>query len=254
MTAKCRLILMTFWSGEKPNNWNWNLPCARLFKYALWETHLRILTLKLVPNPYLLFHLPKFWVFGCRDSQIDHLCKNATKRLFMFRTLKRFGFNTSELITVYRDCIRPIIENAYVMWHSSLTLKQSQTLESVRIRPCKIMLDYKYVSYVNALEICDLDLLSAWREIHYLNFPPSLLKSERTNMLIPPSRQEIHGKQLRNSTNITQLRVWRAITAIMNGLSRRWEIDICRFRPIGALVIDILSTFILIKSTYVNFS
>ena len=29
-----------------------------------------------------------------RDSQIDHMCKNANKRLFMLRTLRRFGFNT----------------------------------------------------------------------------------------------------------------------------------------------------------------
>ena len=64
---------------------------------------------------------------------------------------------------------------------------------------------YEYVSYVNALEICDLDLLSAGREAHCLRFSCSLLKSELTKMLIPPSRQEIHGKQLRNSTNITQL-------------------------------------------------
>ena len=140
------------------------------------------------------------------DSQIDHLCKNANKRLFMLRTLKRFGFNTSELITVYRGYIRPIIEYADVIWHSSLTLKQSQTLESIQRRACKIMLGFEYVSYVNALEICDLDLLSARRETHCLNFARSLLKSERTKMLIPPSRQEIHGKQLRNSTNITQLR------------------------------------------------
>ena len=124
----------------------------------------------------------------------------------MLRTLKRFGFNTSELITVYRGYIRPIIEYADVIWHSSLTLKQSQTLESIQRRACKIMLGFEYVSYVNALEICDLDLLSARRETHCLNFARSLLKSERTKMLIPPSRQEIHGKQLRNSTNITQLR------------------------------------------------
>ena len=137
------------------------------------------------------------------DSQIDHLCKNANKRLFMLRTLKRFGFNTSEFITVYRGYIRPIIEYSDVIWHSSLTLKQSQTLESIQRRACKIMLGFEYVSYVNALEICDLDLLSARRETHCLNFARSLLKSERTKMLIP--RQEIHGKQLRNSTNVRAL-------------------------------------------------
>ena len=100
------------------------------------------------------------------DPQMDHLCKNANKRLFMLRNLKRFGFNTYELITVYRGYIRPIIEYADVIWHSSLTLKQSQTLESIQRRAGKIMLGFEYVSYVNALEICDLDLLSARRETH----------------------------------------------------------------------------------------
>ena len=129
------------------------------------------------------------------DSQIDP-CKNANKRLFMLRTLKRFGFNTSELITVYRGYIRPIIEYADVIWHSSLTLKQSQTLESIQRRACKIMLGFEYVSYVNALEICDLDLLSARRETHCLNFARSLLKSERTKMLIPPADRRFMANSL----------------------------------------------------------
>ena len=79
----------------------------------------------------------------------------------MLRTLKRFGFNTSELITVYRGYIRPIItEYTNFIWHSSHTLKQSQTLESIQRRAFKIMLGYEYASYINALEICDLDLRS----------------------------------------------------------------------------------------------
>ena len=120
----------------------------------------------------------------------------ANKRLFMLRTLKRFGFNTSELITVYRGYIRPIIEYADVIWHSSLTLKQSQTLESIQRRACKIMLGFEYVSYVNALEICDLDLLSARRETHCLNFARFLLKSERTKMLIPLSDRRFKANSL----------------------------------------------------------
>ena len=47
------------------------------------------------------------------------------------------------------------------------------------------MLGSEYVSYANALEICDLDRLSARRETHCLNFARSLLKSEGTKMLIP---------------------------------------------------------------------
>ena len=58
-----------------------------------------------------------------------------------------------------------------------------------------------------ALEICDLDLLSARREVHCLNFAHSLLKSERTKMLIPLSRQEIRGKKLRNITSLNYMYV-----------------------------------------------
>ena len=92
--------------------------------------------------------------------------------------------------------IRPIIEYADVIWHSSLTLKQSQTLESIQRRACKIMLGFEYVSYVNALEICDLDLLSTRRETHCLNFARSLLKSERTKMLISPADRRLMANNL----------------------------------------------------------
>ena len=47
-----------------------------------------------------------------------------------------------------------------------------------------------------ALEICDLDLLSARRETHCLNFARSLLKSERTKMLIPPADRRFMANSL----------------------------------------------------------
>ena len=84
----------------------------------------------------------------------------------------------------------------YVIWHPSLTLKQSTTLESIQRRVCKIMLGFEYVSYVNALEICDLDLLSARRETHCLNFARSLLKSELTKMLIHPADRRFMANSL----------------------------------------------------------
>ena len=34
------------------------------------------------------------------DTQVNYMNKNAVKRLFMLRSLKRFGFNKSELVTV----------------------------------------------------------------------------------------------------------------------------------------------------------
>ena len=70
MTAKGKLILMTFWSGRKPTNKYLTLPSVKFFKCALRETLLRISTLKLGPNPYLLFLLPNFWYLVARGPQV----------------------------------------------------------------------------------------------------------------------------------------------------------------------------------------
>ena len=56
-----------------------------------------------------------------RDTQANYMNKNAAKRLFMFRSLKRFDFNKSELVTVYQGYIRPLLEYSDVICHSNLT-------------------------------------------------------------------------------------------------------------------------------------
>ena len=50
----------------------------------------------------------------------------------MLRSLKRFGFNKSELVTVYKGYIRPLLEYSDVIWHSSLTSNQTHQLERVQ--------------------------------------------------------------------------------------------------------------------------
>ena len=129
--------------------------------------------------------------------------KNAAKRLFMLRSLKRFGFNKSELVTVYKGYIRPLLEYSDVIWHSSLTSNQTHQLERVQKRALRIILGTDYISYANALDVCDVDRLSAQREQHSLKFAQSLPKCSRTSKLLPPCRGEIHGRQLRINAKLT---------------------------------------------------
>ena len=140
------------------------------------------------------------------DTQVNYMNKNAAKRLFMLRSLKRFGFNKSELVTVYKGYIRPLLEYSDVIWHSSLTSNQTHQLERVQKRALRIILGTDYISYANALDVCDVDRLSARREQHSLKFAQSLPKCSRTSKLLPPCRGEIHGRQLRNNAKLTQPR------------------------------------------------
>ena len=76
------------------------------------------------------------------------MLKKANKRLFMLRTLKRFGFSSDEFCVVYGGYVRPILEYADVVWHSSITFKQSRDIESIQRRACHIILGNSYESYM----------------------------------------------------------------------------------------------------------
>ena len=80
------------------------------------------------------------------DTQVNYMNKNAAERLFMLRSLKRFGFNKSELVTVYKGYIRPLLEYSDVIWHSSLTSNQTHQLERVKKRALRIILGTDYIS------------------------------------------------------------------------------------------------------------
>ena len=135
------------------------------------------------------------------------MLRKANRCLFMVRTLKRFGFDCNELKTVYEGYVRSTLEYADVVWHSGLTNKQSDDIEKIQKRACRTILGHSYLSYTDALELCNLDSLSNRRVDHCRGFAEGLPKSDRTSGLLPPSRLASHGRCLRSATNISQLRV-----------------------------------------------
>ena len=126
----------------------------------------------------------------------------ANSRLFMLRTLKRFGFSAEELSVMYSGYVRPVLEYADVVWHSGLTAKQCNDIEAIQKRACRTILGRQYLSYDDALNSCDLDTLSGRRESHCQRFAEGLAQNNRTSSLIPPTRGECHGRNLRNNHKI----------------------------------------------------
>ena len=140
------------------------------------------------------------------NTQVEHICKSANRRLFMLRKLKQFGLNQTELSTIFSGYIRPLLEYCDTIWHSSLTASQSSMIERIQKRACRIILGKYYISYSSALNTCNLEPLATRREKHCLKFARSLAKSQRTSTLLPPSRKEAHGRCLRNDGKLTKLR------------------------------------------------
>ena len=58
--------------------------------------------------------------------------------------LKRSGLSAKDLVTVYSTTIRPILEYAAPVWHTSLTKQQSDTIEHIQKRVLKIVFNCPY--------------------------------------------------------------------------------------------------------------
>ena len=131
--------------------------------------------------PSTLWIMQKYWVFGFgmiypgMKIFCEMISKNNRRR-FMLRKLRRFGFKKDEIIAVYKGYIRPLLEYADVVWNSSLTLKQTKTIEQVQRCACRIVLGCNFLSYNNALGDCEIESLATRRELGRKTIASSLPK------------------------------------------------------------------------------
>ena len=125
----------------------------------------------------------------------------------MLRSLKRFGFDQEELEVVYKCYVRPVLEYGDVVWHSGLCTKQTADLERIQRRACRTILGHQFKSYRDAVGKCNLEYLKNRRETHCKTFAQGLGDNVRTCHLLPPSRFQSHGRNLRNSSNLSQYRM-----------------------------------------------
>ena len=56
------------------------------------------------------------------DGQVENI--KANQKFFMLRKLKKAGFSSQELVTIYKGYMRPVLEYAAPLWHPGLTKKQ----------------------------------------------------------------------------------------------------------------------------------
>ena len=104
------------------------------------------------------------------DKNTREICKKAYARMTMLTKLRYVGVPMDDLITVYILYVRSLLEYCSVVWHSTLTVEQSQNLESVQKLCLKVILGDEYSGYDNALEISGLERLSTRREERCLKY------------------------------------------------------------------------------------
>ena len=96
------------------------------------------------------------------ELHVDKLLKKANSRIYALHLLKKAGLNPSDIVHIYCSLMRSQIEYASPVW-SGLPNTLSDLIEAVQKGALKIA--YPSLSYEEALEECELDLLSKRRDM-----------------------------------------------------------------------------------------
>jgi len=100
----------------------------------------------LVLNGAVIDRVKSFKLLGVHISDdlkwshhIDAICSKAASRLHFLKLLARSGASQEDLVCFYTAVVRPILEYACPVWHSSLTVAQVDALESIQKRAMRRM-------------------------------------------------------------------------------------------------------------------
>ena len=108
------------------------------------------------------------WLDWSKNSK--EICKSAYARMTMLTKLRYVGVPTDDLLNIYILYVRSLLEYCSVVWHSTLTVEQSHSIENVQKVCLRVILGDQYTGYEDALEHCGLERLSERRQAKCLKF------------------------------------------------------------------------------------
>ena len=85
----------------------------------------------------LFVHISLNW-----DTHIEYVCSKAKSRIWILRRLMELGLDYTVILDVYFKEIRTVLEYGAVLFHSSLTRKQSRAIEAVHRSVMKLLSRY----------------------------------------------------------------------------------------------------------------
>ena len=118
-------------------------------------------------------------------ANTNYLVKKGFSRMRLLHKVSEFQASLSDLINIYIVYLRSLLEQSCQIWHSSLTIEDSENLERVQKTALKVILKENYVSYENALAVTDLATLPERRDELCLRFAKKCTKSEKTSDMFP---------------------------------------------------------------------
>ena len=125
------------------------------------------------------------------DLNTINIVTKANARMELVRRVASFGASEDDIKNVYILFVRSLLEQSASVWHSTLTLENSEDLERVQKSAVKIILGDKYIGYEKSLVKLDMETLKERRENLCLNFALKCVKNPKTKNMFPQSHKPI---------------------------------------------------------------
>ena len=113
----------------------------------------------------------------------DFIVKKANMRMIMLRNLIQFPIPTEDLVLIYCQYIRVILEFNSNVWFSSITKDESEDIERVQKNVCRLLLKSEYTDYNDALQKLKLDSLEERRTKLATKFAKGCVKLDEMKYL-----------------------------------------------------------------------
>ena len=119
------------------------------------------------------------------DLHCEKMIKKANTRLFFLKQLKRAKVAPKEVVDTFLAIVRPVLEYACQVWHSSLTEEQHDSLEKIQERALKVALpSFNYTASLNYFNIPTLK--SRRKELCNRLFADMQDSAHKLHDLLPP--------------------------------------------------------------------
>ena len=116
-----------------------------------------------------------------------YIVKRANQKMKMLHKFAKFTNNKSHLMHIFKSQVRGVLEYCSTVWHSSLTVNDSNDIERVQKAAMRLIMGTKYQGYKEALKDMSLDSLEERRKKMALNFVKKSLKQKTFSRLFPPT-------------------------------------------------------------------
>ena len=125
----------------------------------------------------------------------SYLVKKAYRRMQLLHNVAKFSRDKNDLKCIYITFIRPILEQSAVVWHSSLSIENSNDLERVQKASIRLIMGKIHTNYENSLKLLGLKTLKERRIKLCLNFAKKTTRSVKMKHMFPLRKEYRNAKR-----------------------------------------------------------